>query len=178
MLADLDLLLIAVFCTADDLLPEKAKNARRSVTDAEVITLCVAQAIMGIASDVRFLAVARKRLLHLFPRLPGRPGYWKRRHRLADVIEALTFEFAPAAKTNPDTVRTSRRSASGSRASSGPAKTSSRSNATAHAPSTDSENACSSVSSRSPPASRSTTNSATPPATSPPTTPNTAELLI
>jgi len=35
MLADLDLLLIAVFCTADDLLPAGAKNARRSVTDAE-----------------------------------------------------------------------------------------------------------------------------------------------
>ena len=29
MLADLDLLLIAVFCTADDLLPRKPGNARR-----------------------------------------------------------------------------------------------------------------------------------------------------
>jgi hypothetical protein len=29
MLADLDLLLLAVFCTADDLLPQAAKNARR-----------------------------------------------------------------------------------------------------------------------------------------------------
>ena len=48
MLADLDLLLIAVFCTADDLLPEPAKNARRILTDAEVVTLAVAQAIMGI----------------------------------------------------------------------------------------------------------------------------------
>jgi hypothetical protein len=94
MLADLDLLLIAVFCTADDLLPEKTENARRSVTDAEVVTLCVAQAIMGLSSDARFLAVARKRLGHLFPQLPQRPGYWKRRHRLADVIEALTVEFA------------------------------------------------------------------------------------
>jgi DDE family transposase len=94
MLADLDLLLIAVFCTADDLLPEKPGNARRSVTDAEVITLCVAQAIMGIPSDARFLAIARKRLAHLFPQLPQRPGYWKRRHRLADVIEALIAEFA------------------------------------------------------------------------------------
>jgi Transposase DDE domain len=94
MLADLDLLLIAVFCTADDLLPTRAKNARRSVTDAEVVTLCVAQAAMGIPSDPRFLAVAAKRLSHLFPRLPGRPGYWKRRHRLADVIETLIAEFA------------------------------------------------------------------------------------
>lgn len=92
--ADLDLLLIAVFCTADDLLPDRAKNAKRSVTDAEVVTLCVAQAMMGIPSDARFLAVARKRLRHLFPRLPQRPGYWKRRQRLADCIEALIAEFA------------------------------------------------------------------------------------
>jgi hypothetical protein len=77
-----------------DLLPAKAENARRSVTDAEVVTLCVAQAIMGLPSDARFLAVASKRLAHLFPRLPGRPGYWKRRHRLADVIEGLIAEFA------------------------------------------------------------------------------------
>lgn len=47
MVADLDLLLIAVFCTADDLLSEPAKNARRILTDAEVVTLEVAQAIMG-----------------------------------------------------------------------------------------------------------------------------------
>lgn len=92
--ADLDLLLIAVFCTADDLLPVRAKNARRSVTDAEVVTLCVAQAMMGIPSDARFLAVASKRLMHLFPRLPQRPGYWKRRDRLADTIEALIAQFA------------------------------------------------------------------------------------
>jgi hypothetical protein len=94
MLADLDLLLIAVFCTADDLLPDRAGNGRRRITDAEVVTLCVAQAIMGIASDQRFLAVAAKRLAHLFPQLPKRPGYWKRRQRLADVIEALIGEFA------------------------------------------------------------------------------------
>ena len=47
MLADLDLLLIAVFCAADDLLPKRAGNGRRIVTDAEVVTLAVAQAIMG-----------------------------------------------------------------------------------------------------------------------------------
>ena len=45
--ADLDLLLTAVYVTADDLLPDRPKNARRSVTDAEVVTLCVAQAIVG-----------------------------------------------------------------------------------------------------------------------------------
>jgi hypothetical protein len=94
MLADLDLLLTAVFCTADDLLPEGPKNACRSLTDAEVATLCVAQAIMGIPSDRRFLAVARKRLCHLFPELPHQPGFHKRRARLAETIEWLIGVFA------------------------------------------------------------------------------------
>jgi hypothetical protein len=92
--ADLDLLLIAVYVTADDLLPEKPGNARRSVTDAEVVTLCVAQAIMGIPSDRRFLAVASKHLCHLFPRVPGQAGYYKRRRRLVDTLEWLMEVFA------------------------------------------------------------------------------------
>jgi hypothetical protein len=53
--ADLDLLLISVCCTADDLLPERPRNARRKLSDAEVVTLCVAQVLMGIPSDRRFL---------------------------------------------------------------------------------------------------------------------------
>jgi hypothetical protein len=92
--ADLDTLCTAVYCTADDLLPEPPGNARRMVTDAEVVTLCVAQAIMGIPSDRRFLKTARKRLGHLFPELPGQPGYFKRRRRLADTIEWLMNVFA------------------------------------------------------------------------------------
>lgn len=92
--ADLDTLCIAVFCTADDLLPERPGNARRRVTDAEVVTLCVAQAIMGIPSDRRFLAVAAKRLDHLFPELPKQPGFHKRRRRLSGTIEWLIGVFA------------------------------------------------------------------------------------
>ena len=94
MLADLDLLLIAVFCAADDLLPERPKNAKRMLTDAEVVTLSVAQSIMGHASDERFLLVARKQLVHLFPRLPQRSGFHKRRDRLTDTIEELIAVFA------------------------------------------------------------------------------------
>src|SRR5215218_3822722 len=94
MLADLDLLLCAVFCTADDLLPVTDRNARRSVTDAEVVTLCVAQAVMDLGSDEEFLAVASKRLGHLFPKLPKQPGYWKRRRRLSDQVEWLCAMFA------------------------------------------------------------------------------------
>jgi hypothetical protein len=92
--ADLDLLLIAVYCMVDDLLPKRPGNARRKITDAEVITLCVAQAMMGIPSDPRFLASARWRLGHLFPCLPERSAYHKRRVRLSETIEALIAEFA------------------------------------------------------------------------------------
>ena len=94
MLADLDLLLAAVFCTADDLLPEATKNARRILTDAEVVTLAVAEAIMGISSDARFIKTARSQLAHLFPVLPDRPGYLKRRQRLSETIEWLIGVFA------------------------------------------------------------------------------------
>jgi hypothetical protein len=92
--ADLDLLLIYVFCVADDLLPEKRANHRRSLTDAEVVTLAVAQSIMGIPSDHRFIRTAIKQLGHLFPGLTKRSGYFKRRDRLADTIEWLTGMFA------------------------------------------------------------------------------------
>jgi hypothetical protein len=92
--ADLDLLLIYVFCVADDLLPQKAKNAKRILTDAEVVTLAVAQAIMGIPSDYRFIRTAIKHLRHLFPGLTKRSGYFKRRDQLADTIEWLIPMFA------------------------------------------------------------------------------------
>lgn len=94
MHADLDTLLTTVYCMADDLLPRKPDNARRRVTDAEVVTLCVAQAIMGIPEDPRFLAVARRRLGELFPELPKQPGFHKRRRRLAATIERLVLLFA------------------------------------------------------------------------------------
>ena len=58
--ADLDLLLIAVYCTVDDLLPNRAANARRRITDQEVITLCLAQAMLDGRSDEQFLAIARR----------------------------------------------------------------------------------------------------------------------
>jgi hypothetical protein len=94
MLADLDLLLTAVFCAADDLLPKRARNARRRITDAEVITLCVAQAVLGISSDRRFLRTARRQLAGLFPVLPTQDAFWKRRARLTEQIEQVMAVFA------------------------------------------------------------------------------------
>jgi hypothetical protein len=92
--ADLDLLLIAVYCMADDFLPQRPGNARRKISDAELVTLCIAQAMMGVPSDARFLRAARRQLGHLFPHLPERTAFHKRRLRLSGVIEALIREFA------------------------------------------------------------------------------------
>jgi hypothetical protein len=47
MHADLDLLCISVYCTADDLLPVRPGNARGRLRDAEIVTLCVAQVLWG-----------------------------------------------------------------------------------------------------------------------------------
>jgi hypothetical protein len=71
-----------------------ALKCRRRVTDAEVATLCVAQAIVGIPSGRRFLAVATRRLLHLFPELSKQPRFHERRVRLTETIEWLIGDFA------------------------------------------------------------------------------------
>ena len=63
-------------------------------SDAELVTLCVAQAIMGVPSDRRFLAIAARQLGHLFPRRPGQSGHHKRRRALAETIEWLIGVFA------------------------------------------------------------------------------------
>ena len=94
MRADLDLLCVSVYCTADDLLPQRGGNARRKLTDAEIVTLCVAQVLMGIPSDRRFLRAARRQLAHLFPCLPSQDALHKRRARLAETIEWLIGVFA------------------------------------------------------------------------------------
>jgi hypothetical protein len=100
--ADLDLLCISVYCTADDLLPERSRNARRRMSDAEVVTLCVAQVVMGIPSDRRFLRAARRQLGHLFPYLPSQDALHKRRARLAETIEWLVGIFASKSQGSSD----------------------------------------------------------------------------
>jgi hypothetical protein len=92
--ADLELLLISVFCRADDLLPEARKNAQRRLSDAEVLTLCVAQVIMDLPSDRRFLRAARRQLGGLFPYLPTQSALHKRRAALRDTFDWLCGVFA------------------------------------------------------------------------------------
>jgi hypothetical protein len=102
--ADLDLLCASVYCTADDLLPQKPRNWRRELTDAEIVTLCVAQVMMGIPSDRRFLRAAKRQLAHLFLTLPSQSAFHKRRARLEPQIEWLVGVFAAQSPTAHDSV--------------------------------------------------------------------------
>lgn len=75
---------------ADDLLePRKGPGRPVKLTDAEVVCLAVAQVLLDVPGDRRFLAFARWRLGHLFPYLPKQSGYNKRVRALAPRIVAL-----------------------------------------------------------------------------------------
>lgn len=87
MRADLDTLLTAIYVLLDDFLPDRAGPGRPPrITDAELITLALAQVFLGVANDRQFLGLATRRLGHLFPYLPGQPGYNRRLRALAPQI--------------------------------------------------------------------------------------------
>jgi hypothetical protein len=98
--ADLDLLLTTVYVTANDLLPERQNNAARSVMTRRVVTLCVAQAIMGIPCD-RGFGGRGQAPGHLFPRLSKQPGYFKPGRRLADTLDSAAITLNHQLGHNP-----------------------------------------------------------------------------
>ena len=89
--ADLDTLATALYVRTDDLLktcPEWAPwrpaiGIFPRISDAELVTLAVMQALLGFVSEARWLRYARAHLRHLFPYLPGQSGYNKRVRKLA-----------------------------------------------------------------------------------------------
>jgi hypothetical protein len=86
--AQLDALLTAIYVLTDDFLPKRRGPARPPrITDAELITLAIAQVLMGLPNDRQFLALAAYRLGHLFPYLPRQPAYNKRLRGLGPEIE-------------------------------------------------------------------------------------------
>lgn len=100
MTADLDTLLIALYVLADELLPRRPRARRNpQITDAELLCLAVAQILLDIPSERRFLLLAMARLGHLFPYLPKQPGYNKRMRALAPqivrLLNAIAF-FSPS----------------------------------------------------------------------------------
>jgi hypothetical protein len=87
VLAALDALVIALYVQIDDFLePRRGAGRPPKLSDGELITLAVAQVLLGIANDRQFLALARHRLGHLFPQLIDQSGYNRRLRALAPQI--------------------------------------------------------------------------------------------
>ena len=91
---DLDTLATALYVSTDDLLKESPQLApyrpaiglSPKLSDAELVTLAVMQALLGFTSEARWLRHARAHLRHLFPYLPQQPGYNKRLRNAAPLI--------------------------------------------------------------------------------------------
>jgi hypothetical protein len=64
------------------------------LSDAELITLAVAQQLLGVASERRWIRFARSRLAGLFPYLPAQSGYDKRLRSLGGLLAAVITELA------------------------------------------------------------------------------------
>ena len=94
MKTDLDTLATALYVRTDDLLKgspqlapwRPAAGISPELSDAELVTLAVMQALLGFTSEARWLRHARVHLRHLFPYLPQQPGYNKRLRRAARLI--------------------------------------------------------------------------------------------
>lgn len=93
MRADLDTLLIAVYCAACSLFPAPEHTPRRGrpqkITDNELVCLMVAQMLLGRPSDRSFLPIAGWRLGHLFPVLPSQSRYNERCRALTPKLVTL-----------------------------------------------------------------------------------------
>ena len=106
MTADLDTLLTALYVLADDLLPRRPRARRRPrITDAELVCLAVAQILLDIPSERRFLRFAMTRLGRLFPYLPKQPGYNKRMRALAPQIVRLLNAIVFSSPSFHDKIR-------------------------------------------------------------------------
>jgi hypothetical protein len=102
--ADLDTLATALYVKIDDLLKAAPQWAPArppvgiapKLSDAELVTLAVVQALCGFTTEARWLRHARSRLRHLFRYLPQQPGYNKRLRAcaglLVHVIRALAAD--------------------------------------------------------------------------------------
>jgi hypothetical protein len=104
---DLDTLLTALYVEIDDrVAPARQGRGRRpDLTDAELICLAVAQVLLGFDSEHRWIRFAYCRLGHLFPYLPGQPGYHKRLRAAAPLLAAAISHLARVSPSWCDSLR-------------------------------------------------------------------------
>lgn len=101
---DLDTLATRLYVTVDDLLiahpewaPERpAIGIAPKLSDAELVTLAVLQALLGFTSEAHFIRHAHAHLRPWFPYLPNRPGYNKRLRRCGELLQHVLASLARA----------------------------------------------------------------------------------
>ena len=107
---DVDTLATGLYGTTDDMLKEHPDLApwRRPVgitprlSDAELVTLATMQAILGYASEAKWLRHARARLRHLFPCMPKQPGCNKRLRQAAGLMRSVNRILATTSVWSDD----------------------------------------------------------------------------
>ena len=108
MRADLDTLVIALYCAACALFPSQRTPRRgrpEKISDNELLALMVAQMLLQCPSDRVFLRRARRRLGHLFPYLPSQPRYNERCRRLVPKLVLLWKALAAETAGGGDDLR-------------------------------------------------------------------------
>ncbi len=95
--ADLDTLATALYVTTDDFLADNPQHRpwrpkvglKPRLSDAELVTLMVMQALLGFTSEARWLRYANTHLRGMFPDLPTQSGYNKRVRTATGVLRAV-----------------------------------------------------------------------------------------
>jgi len=97
MNAALDAFVIELYVAVDDLLlanpqlvpPRPEVGIVPQLSDAELVTLAVLQALLGYSNEARFIRYAHTHLRSLFPYLPNRPAYNKRLRRSVALLQGV-----------------------------------------------------------------------------------------
>ena len=98
---NLDTLLTTLYVHLEDrILPavgwsrDHRRGRKPALTDGELLCLVVAQHLLGVASERRWVRYARKNLTRLFRYLPEQSGYSKRVRSLGGLISMVITELA------------------------------------------------------------------------------------
>jgi len=108
----MDTLATALYVRTDDLLKESPQVApwrpavglSPQLSDAELVTLAVLQALLGFTSEARWVRYAHASLRHLFPRLPQQSGYNKRLRAARGLIQFCARALAASTSLWTDDV--------------------------------------------------------------------------
>jgi hypothetical protein len=104
--ADLDDLVIALYCFVDDLFgPRLGPGRRPKLSDSELVCLAIAQVLLAYPTERRWLRAVGQRLGHLFPYIPNQSGYNKRLRAAAHLVVLVLHELAVASPSWCDQFR-------------------------------------------------------------------------